>query len=82
MDLVEGGLKDPINHWYYKHKFWFIKRFINGTPREAVRLVDIGAGSALFSRELIRLKMIDQAVAVDTGYPEELNNNVESVVTT
>jgi hypothetical protein len=79
MDLVEGGLNDPINHWYYKHKFWFIKRFINGTPREEIRLVDIGAGSALFSRELIRLKVINQAVAVDTGYAGNYYSDSEKI---
>jgi hypothetical protein len=21
MDLLEEGLKDPISHWYYKHKY-------------------------------------------------------------
>ena len=29
MDLIETQLKDPIKHWYYRHKFSAIKREIN-----------------------------------------------------
>ncbi|CAN2171204.1 hypothetical protein MCEMRE212_00059 [Candidatus Nanopelagicaceae bacterium] len=34
-------------------------------------LVDIGAGSALFSKELIRTNRVKRSVAVDTGYAED-----------
>jgi hypothetical protein len=34
-------------------------------------LVDIGAGSALFSKELLRLNLVSEIVAVDVGYEVE-----------
>ena len=34
-------------------------------------LVDIGAGSALFSKELLRLNLVSKVVAVDVGYKAE-----------
>lgn len=34
-------------------------------------LVDIGAGSALFSKELLRLDLVSEIVAVDVGYEVE-----------
>lgn len=34
-------------------------------------LVDIGAGSALFSKELLRLNLVSEVVAVDVGYKAE-----------
>ena len=77
MDLIEGDLVNPISHWYYRHKFWFIKNSIRDKAPLESRLVDIGAGSALFSRELLRLGKIESVVAVDTGYEEEFDD-VES----
>jgi 2-polyprenyl-3-methyl-5-hydroxy-6-metoxy-1,4-benzoquinol methylase len=68
MDLIENDIKDPINHWYYKHKFWFIKKAIDGKGDRDKTLIDVGAGSALFSKELLRIGAISSAVAVDTGY--------------
>ena len=71
MDLIESGVRDPINHWYYRHKFWFIKRSPSWKNLSTNSLVDIGAGSALFSKELLRQKLAGQVVAVDTGYELE-----------
>lgn len=72
MDLMEGGLEDPISHWYYKHKFYFIKKAIKSSNLEEAILIDIGAGSALFSRELLNLNLVSKAIAVDTGYKVEM----------
>ncbi len=74
MDLIEGELANPISHWYYCHKFWFIRNSLRGKAHIESRLVDIGAGSALFSRELLRLGQIQSVVAVDTGYQEEFDD--------
>ena len=71
MDLIENDIKDPINHWYYKHKFWFIKKAIVDNRDGDKTLVDVGAGSALFSKELLRTGSISSAVAVDTGYQKD-----------
>jgi hypothetical protein len=79
MDLIESGINNPIKHWYYNHKFSFIKKFGLIDPINTISLVDIGAGSALFSRELIRLKLIEKAVAVDTGYLEDLYDRTERI---
>jgi hypothetical protein len=79
MDLIEDGLENPINHWYYKHKFYFIKNAVKKRALEKATLTDIGAGSALFSRELLNLNLISMIFAVDTGYKVELaesNNRI------
>lgn len=74
MDLIESGVRNPINHWYYAHKFWFIanSRFFKSEGDKY--LVDIGAGSALFSKELLKRNLITKSVAVDTGYVEEYDD--------
>ena len=36
--------------------------------------MDIGAGSALFSKELLKRKIISKSVAVDTGYQSEYDD--------
>jgi 2-polyprenyl-3-methyl-5-hydroxy-6-metoxy-1,4-benzoquinol methylase len=68
MDLIESGVSDPIKHWYYLHKFWFIQKSRSWKSDQIIHLVDIGAGSALFSKELFRRGIVDKVVAVDTGY--------------
>jgi 2-polyprenyl-3-methyl-5-hydroxy-6-metoxy-1,4-benzoquinol methylase len=68
MDLIESGVSDPIKHWYYLHKFWFIQKSRSWKSDQIINLVDIGAGSALFSKELFRRGIVDKVVAVDTGY--------------
>lgn len=71
MDLIESGVRDPIKHWYYKHKFWFIKNSSLWKIKSENSLADIGAGSALFSRELLQKGLVNKVVAVDTGYLKE-----------
>jgi hypothetical protein len=78
LDLIESGLENPINHWYYSHKFWFITNSSFFKNANNNQLVDIGAGSALFSKELLRTNRVIKSVAVDSGYEtdsedEELN---------
>lgn len=74
MDLIESDLVNPITHWYYQHKFWFIKKSLRDKSLTVSSLVDIGAGSALFSKELVRLGIIESVVAVDTGYENEFDD--------
>ena len=73
MDLIESGVNDPIKHWYYSHKFWFIQKSPSWKSNRIVNLVDIGAGSALFSKELVDQGIVDKVVAVDTGYEKTLD---------
>jgi hypothetical protein len=71
MDLIESNIGNPIEHWYYKHKFWFIKTADIWERNTEISLVDIGAGSAVFSKELLRQNFVSRCVAVDTGYVED-----------
>ena len=68
MDLLEGNLTDPIGHWYYAHKLRSITKQINVDLTKAELLVDVGAGSALFSLEMLRKYPQLKVVAIDTGY--------------
>ena len=71
MDLIESGVKNPIKHWYYRHKYWFISQSNLWNNKSVKYLVDIGAGSALFSKELLRQGVVNKVVAIDTGYEIE-----------
>lgn len=75
MDLIETNLTNPIVHWYYAHKFWFIKNSALWVGTHC-RLADIGAGSALFSKELLKLNIVSEVVAVDTNYPVNLESEL------
>ena len=71
MDLIENGIEHPIKHWYYSHKFWFIERAFKPKSEKPRKLIDIGAGSALFGNELLKKCLVDMVVAVDTGYEKD-----------
>jgi hypothetical protein len=75
MDLVEGKIDDPISHWYYSHKFSIIEKLLENDLESAALLLDVGAGSALFSKELIKQNPKLKCLAVDTGYKDEINNS-------
>jgi hypothetical protein len=79
MDLIEGGIENPIKHWYYSHKFWFIKKVFMPRSEKPRKLIDIGAGSALFSSELLRLNLVDSVVALDTGYEQEYKDSASGI---
>jgi hypothetical protein len=80
MDLIEGGIENPIKHWYYSHKFWFIKKVFMPRSEKPRNLIDIGAGSALFSSELLRLNLVDSVVALDTGYEKDYKDSASGIV--
>ena len=71
MDLIESGVRDPIKHWYYAHKFWFIRNSSSWNNDNLKSLDDIGAGSALLTKELLRLNLVSKVDAVDVGYKAE-----------
>ena len=79
MDLIETGVKNPIRHWYYAHKFSFISKSDLFKSADLISLVDIGAGSALFSKELLKRKIISKSVAVDTGYESEYDDSSKGI---
>ena len=71
MDLIETQLDQPIKHWYYKHKFWAIRNEIVKRHIVPIDVLDVGAGSALFSLELQKEFPRTFVLAVDPGYSNE-----------
>ncbi|MBY0420790.1 MAG: class I SAM-dependent methyltransferase, partial [Parvularculaceae bacterium] len=71
MDLKEeraiGG--DPSLHWYYIAKGRAIKSLLGTSPVETV--LDVGAGSGVFARQMIESGAARRAVCVDPGYSDE-----------
>jgi len=71
MDLKEqeslGGAADL--HWYYRAKSAAMLRLLQGTAFDDV--LDIGAGSGLFSRYLLAHTPCRSAICVDLNYPQE-----------
>ena len=70
MDLIEGGLDNSIEHWYYSHKFKQLLKLIENEFDVPRKLIDVGAGSALFSITLLELFPKLSIIAIDTGYEE------------
>ena len=71
MDLKEestiGG--DPQRHWYYIAKGRAIKSMLGAVPIET--LLDVGAGSGVFSRQLVDDGLADRAICVDPHYDDD-----------
>jgi SAM-dependent methyltransferase len=68
MDLKEQDiLGDAIgSHWYYRSKADALVSLVSRlSPR---RILDVGAGSGFFSRELLARTSASEALCVDTGY--------------
>lgn len=80
MDLIETQLQNPMKHWYYKYKYSFIKKLIVKYSNNFKVLVDIGAGSAVFSRQLFKDFPHVSITAVDIGYgTEQLDDSSHGV---
>lgn len=71
MDLKEekaiGG--DPASHWYYISKGKAISSLVGAGPYSAI--LDVGAGSGVFSRMLTEQGIAERAVCVDPNYSDE-----------
>lgn len=71
MDLKEeraiGG--DPASHWYYISKGRAIRSLIGAGPFPAI--LDVGAGSGVFSRMLTEEGVAARSVCVDPNYSDE-----------
>jgi SAM-dependent methyltransferase len=72
MDLKEGRiLGEGIGeHWYYRSKALALKRLVGPVAKDA-SVIDVGAGSGFFARELARAGMARSVVCVDTGYESQ-----------
>lgn len=68
MDLIESQLDAPLKHWYYEHKFNVILKLLKHDLPRSRNLIDVGAGSALFSLELLRQYEGLSCTAIDPGY--------------
>lgn len=76
MDLKEEDIlgADIGRHWYYRSKATALRRAVSGlSPR---RLLDIGAGSGFFSRDLLERTAAESALCVDIGYPADRDDSV------
>jgi len=71
MDLRETEiLGDRVgDHWYYVSKARLLASLLNGVQVKDV--LDVGAGSAVFSRFLLDRGVCARAVCVDTSYAED-----------
>lgn len=72
MDLKETEGLSPAEaaaHWYYVSKGRAVMDLIGREPVE--RLLDVGAGVGVFSRQLIEAGLTGEAVCVDPGYDED-----------
>ena len=84
MDLKEAAtIGDGIeSHWYYASKGRALQQLLKGVRAETV--LDVGAGSGVFSRQLLDAGICQRAVCVDPGYRSErveLHNDHEITFT-
>jgi len=68
MDLKDLGIiaGDPMRHWYYSSKAAAMKQYVSGAPVR--RILDVGAGSGIFSQYLLANSNAETATCVDIGY--------------
>ncbi len=71
MDLKEEGilLESVWNHWYYRSKINAVQKYIGNIPTR--QILDIGAGSGFFSKQLLRRTNAEKAIGIDTSYRTE-----------
>ena len=78
MDLIESLEGNPIDHWYYWNKYKYVEK---NMPITVSKIADIGAGSALFSKQLLLDKKIKEVQAIDTNYTDDTLKNSDSQIT-
>lgn len=71
MDLKESDLlgDEVEHHWYYKAKGAAVRSILGNLRARDV--LDVGAGSGFFSKDLIRHGVCEHAVCVDPHYQQE-----------
>lgn len=76
MDLKEQAIlgNTARHHWYYRAKARALEAML---PRPFNRrLMDVGSGSAFFSRHLAERGLIDEATCIDIGYDRDRDERV------
>lgn len=71
MDLKEEAILGSAiqDHWYYVSKGRALSDFLGDV--KIPQVLDVGAGSGIFSRQLLDLGLCESAVCVDPNYGEE-----------
>ncbi len=71
MDVKEEAILGPAikDHWYYVSKGRALRMILGGEPVEEV--LDVGAGSGVFTRQLLDFGLARRGVCVDPGYDAE-----------
>lgn len=71
MDIKEEDILGPeiARHWYYVSKGRALQYFLRHVRKAS--LLDVGAGSGVFSRQLLDAGVCEQATCVDPAYAEE-----------
>lgn len=71
MDLKEEAILGPAaaQHWYYVAKGRALRAFLGEERYDEV--LDVGAGSAVFTRQLLDAGLARRSVCVDPSYPSE-----------
>ena len=75
MDVKEEKIlgNDATNHWYYRSKFNALLDILKPIP--VTDILDVGAGSGIFSKMMIRAGKCEHAICLDPAYP---NDKVET----
>lgn len=71
MDLKEEYIlgKKLYDHWYYVSKGHALRKFLGNIKVKEV--LDVGAGSGIFSRQLLDMGICNSSVCIDPNYLEE-----------
>ena len=76
MDVKEEDVlgKEVGRHWYYRAKSRAMLRYVEALSPTFI--LDIGAGSGFFSKELLRRTTAREALCIDTGYRSDEQQSV------
>ena len=71
MDIKEKEiLGDYVySHWYYVSKGLALSKFIDNIKFE--KILDVGAGSGIFSKQLLQNTTAKEAICLDVAYSTE-----------
>ena len=77
MDLKESEIigKNADTHWYYRSKAAMVREYCRQLPRG--RILDVGAGSGFFARDLLSDPACDEAICIDPSYLGERDEVVD-----
>ena len=75
MDVKEESIlgSDLQNHWYYVSKGRALRAVLGDKKYREV--LDVGAGSGIFSRQLLEAGICDRATCVDPAYSKEYSES-------